>query len=116
MGRVTSGSFEAPQEVSVWITKLVGSVYDWKRNVRINRFRNETVREYGSPQPSEITSLSFINEDDIALLLTGTGPFLFDRISGVVGAEHYFIQLMAISGFIEITNRPVSTWYRRFVR
>jgi hypothetical protein len=80
----TSGSFGtmlASHNMSAGLTEHVrDSVYDWKRNVRINRFRNERVREYGSAQPSEITTLSFVNEDDIALLLTGTGQsFAFNR-------------------------------------
>ncbi|GAA6035794.1 hypothetical protein JCM8097_005706 [Rhodosporidiobolus ruineniae] len=42
------------------------SVYEWEKNVRINHFAN------GTPLGVPITTLRFVNEDDIALLLTGT--------------------------------------------
>ncbi|KDE09015.1 hypothetical protein, variant [Microbotryum lychnidis-dioicae p1A1 Lamole] len=42
------------------------TVYDWEKNLRINRFAN------GSPASVPITSLKFVNEDDVAMLLSGT--------------------------------------------
>ncbi|KAF2675570.1 hypothetical protein BT63DRAFT_420766 [Microthyrium microscopicum] len=42
------------------------SVWDWKRQVRLNQFSN------GNPAKSRITDLSLINEDDLALLMTGS--------------------------------------------
>ena len=42
------------------------SVYDWKKNQRINRFAN------GSPASVPISSVRFVNEDDVALLMTGS--------------------------------------------
>jgi len=41
-------------------------VWDWKRQVRLNRFSN------GNPVRSRITEVRLINEDDQALLMTGS--------------------------------------------
>jgi regulator-associated protein of mTOR len=41
-------------------------VWDWKRQVRLNRFSN------GNPGRSRITEVRLINEDDQALLMTGS--------------------------------------------
>lgn len=43
------------------------SIYEWEKNLRINRFAN------GSPSGVPITTLRFVNEDDIGLLLTASG-------------------------------------------
>ncbi|GAA5955837.1 hypothetical protein JCM21900_001731 [Sporobolomyces salmonicolor] len=42
------------------------SVFEWEKNLRINEFAN------GTPTSVPITTLRFVNEDDIALLLTGS--------------------------------------------
>lgn len=42
------------------------SVWDWKRQIRLNQFSN------GNPSRSRITDLKLINEDDQALLMTGS--------------------------------------------
>lgn len=42
------------------------SIWDWQATTRLNRFSN------GNPQGSKITKLQFINEDDQALLMTGS--------------------------------------------
>ncbi|BGP15435.1 hypothetical protein JCM10213_005064 [Rhodosporidiobolus nylandii] len=42
------------------------SVYEWEKNLRINHFAN------GTPANVPITTLRFVNEDDIALLMTAT--------------------------------------------
>lgn len=42
------------------------SVWDWKKNARLTRFSN------GNPEGSRITNLRFINEDDVALVMTGS--------------------------------------------
>ncbi|KAM0756559.1 WD-repeat protein mip1 [Meredithblackwellia eburnea MCA 4105] len=42
------------------------TVYDWEANMRINRFTN------GSPNSVPISTVRFVNEDDVALLLTGS--------------------------------------------
>lgn len=42
------------------------AVWDWKRQVRLNRFSN------GNPGRSRITEVRLINEDDQALLMTGS--------------------------------------------
>jgi len=42
------------------------AVYEWEKNLRINHFAN------GTPPNVPITTLRFVNEDDIALLLTGS--------------------------------------------
>ncbi|GAA5866660.1 hypothetical protein JCM8547_002714 [Rhodosporidiobolus lusitaniae] len=42
------------------------SVYEWEKNIRINHFAN------GTPAGVPITTLRFVNEDDIALLMTAT--------------------------------------------
>ncbi|GAA5906455.1 hypothetical protein JCM6882_004440 [Rhodosporidiobolus microsporus] len=42
------------------------AVYDWERNLRINYFANGTLANV------PITTLRFVNEDDIALLMTAT--------------------------------------------
>ncbi|GAA5953517.1 hypothetical protein JCM3765_005061 [Sporobolomyces pararoseus] len=42
------------------------AVYEWEKNLRINHFAN------GTPPNVPITTLRFVNEDDIALLLTAS--------------------------------------------
>lgn len=42
-------------------------MYEWEKNLRVNRFAN------GSPQSVPISTMRFVNEDDIALLLTASG-------------------------------------------
>ncbi|GAA6056875.1 hypothetical protein JCM3770_005122 [Rhodotorula araucariae] len=42
------------------------AVYEWEKNVRLNYFAN------GTPRGVPITTLRFVNEDDIALLMTAT--------------------------------------------
>lgn len=42
------------------------SVWDWKRQLRLNRFSN------GNPYRSKITDVRLINEDDQACLMTGS--------------------------------------------
>ncbi|KAL1971050.1 hypothetical protein VTN77DRAFT_1 [Rasamsonia byssochlamydoides] len=42
------------------------SIWDWQRNIRLNRFSN------GNPPGSKINEIRFINEDDQALLMTGS--------------------------------------------
>lgn len=46
---------------------FIRSIYEWEKNLRINRFAN------GSPAGVPITTLRFVNEDDIGLLLTASG-------------------------------------------
>ncbi|KAJ3416087.1 hypothetical protein HDV05_003056 [Chytridiales sp. JEL 0842] len=41
-------------------------IYDWRNNTRLSKFSN------GNPPGSRITSLQFINEDDVGLFLTGS--------------------------------------------
>ncbi|EPS36808.1 hypothetical protein H072_9652 [Dactylellina haptotyla CBS 200.50] len=43
------------------------SVWDWSKGYRLNQFSN------GNPSGTRITDIKFINEDDTALLLTGSG-------------------------------------------
>ncbi|KAK6353418.1 hypothetical protein TWF696_005383 [Orbilia brochopaga] len=43
------------------------SVWDWSKGYRLNQFSN------GNPAGTRITDVKFINEDDVALLLTGSG-------------------------------------------
>jgi len=50
--------------ISIWLNK--GSVWDWDKHKSLNRFSN------GNPTRSKITGLRFINEDDQALLMTGS--------------------------------------------
>jgi regulator-associated protein of mTOR len=49
------------------------AVYEWEKNLRINHFAN------GTPPNVPITTLRFVNEDDIALLLTGSCSSSFLR-------------------------------------
>lgn len=42
------------------------SVWDWKKNTRLSRFSN------GNPEGSTVSDMKFINEDDQAILLTGS--------------------------------------------
>ncbi|KAL2269067.1 hypothetical protein VTJ83DRAFT_3913 [Remersonia thermophila] len=42
------------------------TVWDWKTNTRLSRFSN------GNPEGSKISDMRFINEDDQALLMTGS--------------------------------------------
>ena len=42
------------------------SIWDWKQQARLNRFSN------GNPKGSKINEARFINEDDQALLMTGS--------------------------------------------
>lgn len=44
----------------------MSSVWDWERHTRLNRFSN------GNPVGSKMTEVKFINEDDQALLMTGS--------------------------------------------
>lgn len=46
------------------------AVYEWEKNSRLNYFSN------GTPKGVPITTLRFVNEDDIALLMTATGASL----------------------------------------
>lgn len=57
------------------LTTLSHSIYEWEKNLRINRFAN------GSPAGVPITTLRFVNEDDIGLLLTASGSSLLDSSS-----------------------------------
>ena len=50
-----------------FLISLRFSVYDWTKSTKLNRFAN------GGPSGCPITTLKLCNEDDIALLLTGTG-------------------------------------------
>ncbi|KAF3941315.1 hypothetical protein ABW19_dt0202382 [Dactylella cylindrospora] len=43
------------------------SVWDWNKGYRLNQFSN------GNPAGTRITDVKFLNEDDVALLLTGSG-------------------------------------------
>ncbi|KAF3083901.1 hypothetical protein TWF569_010153 [Orbilia oligospora] len=43
------------------------SVWDWSKGYRLNQFSN------GNPSGTRITDVKFLNEDDVALLLTGSG-------------------------------------------
>ncbi|KEI41870.1 uncharacterized protein L969DRAFT_83722 [Mixia osmundae IAM 14324] len=47
------------------------TVYDWKTHARLHRFSNDP-RSVPGGSNSRITSLNFINEDDVAFLLTGS--------------------------------------------
>lgn len=42
------------------------SIWDWQQKIRLNRFSN------GNPTGSKINEIKFINEDDQALLVTGS--------------------------------------------
>jgi regulator-associated protein of mTOR len=42
-------------------------VWDWERGVKTNHFAN------GNPAGTKITEIKFLNEDDVALLMTGSG-------------------------------------------
>ena len=55
----------AKQYLSLSLT-IQFSVWDWKRQYRMNRFSN------GNPSGSKITEARLINEDDRALLMTGS--------------------------------------------
>ena len=49
------------------VSKLINfSIWDWQRKMRLNRFSN------GNPIGSKINDVKFINEDDQALLVTGS--------------------------------------------
>jgi len=45
---------------------LFGSVWNWREYYRAHTFSN------GNPSGSRITTLKFINEDEISMLLTGS--------------------------------------------
>ena len=47
-----------------WLTYL--SIWNWQQSERLNRFSN------GNPLTSRINEVRFINEDDQALLMTGS--------------------------------------------
>ena len=49
--------------VLIW---LFGRIWDWQRHRRLNQFSN------GNPVGSKINEVRYINEDDQALLLTGS--------------------------------------------
>ena len=48
---------------------LNGSVWDWIKRKRLNRFFN------GNPRGTSITSLHLINQDVGGIILTGAGTF-----------------------------------------
>lgn len=43
------------------------SVWDWEEGVQLSRFSN------GNPVGTRITEIKLLNEDDVALLMTGSG-------------------------------------------
>ncbi|PWW72919.1 hypothetical protein C7212DRAFT_354532 [Tuber magnatum] len=43
------------------------SVWDWEKSIKTNHFSN------GNPTGTKITEIKFLNEDDVALLMTGSG-------------------------------------------
>jgi len=43
------------------------SVWDWAKGIKTNHFSN------GNPTGTKITEIKFLNEDDVALLMTGSG-------------------------------------------
>ena len=45
---------------------LDSRIWDWTKGVRLNHFSN------GNPAGTRITDIKFLNEDDVALLLTGS--------------------------------------------
>ncbi|KXX76681.1 WD repeat-containing protein mip1 [Madurella mycetomatis] len=65
------------------------TIWDWKRNSRKSRFSN------GNPEGSKISDMRFINEDDQALLMTGSSDGViriyhnYDSDEGVVLASSW---------------------------
>lgn len=54
------------EKCSIDANDLCGSIWDWQRDKRLNRFSN------GNPPGSRINEIRYINEDDQALLMTGS--------------------------------------------
>jgi regulator-associated protein of mTOR len=60
---------------------LKKSIWDWQRQTRLNRFSN------GNPVGSKINGLRFINEDDQALLMTGSSDGVLKIFRGYESGE-----------------------------
>ncbi|RUP46954.1 hypothetical protein BC936DRAFT_146332 [Jimgerdemannia flammicorona] len=54
------------------------TVWNWQEGTRLNFFGN------GNPPRSRITSLKFVNEEDVAMLLTGSGKYYMELYDGAV--------------------------------
>ncbi|KAL5035995.1 Target of rapamycin complex 1 subunit kog1 [Batrachochytrium dendrobatidis] len=58
--------FHSYEPLVVTADEQVISVYDWQTSTKVNTFSND------NPKGSRITSMQFINEEDVALLLAGS--------------------------------------------
>lgn len=52
-------------------------IFDWQNHLLVHKFPNIVINDARHEGRPKVTSLSFVNDDDLALLMTGTGkPFL----------------------------------------
>lgn len=70
------------------------SIWDWKQQTRLNRFSN------GNPKGSKINEARFINEDDQALLMTGSSDGVVKVFRGY--DSHKEVEL--VSAFRALTD------------
>ncbi|KAF2090069.1 hypothetical protein K490DRAFT_35866 [Saccharata proteae CBS 121410] len=80
-------------------------VWDWDRHTRLNRFSN------GNPMGSRITEVKFINEDDQALLMTGSSDGIIKLYRNYEDQKN--IQL--VTGFRALTDLVDSNRYSGLV-
>lgn len=64
-----------------FLSLISTSIWDWQRQTRLNRFSN------GNPVGSKINELRFINEDDQALLMTGSSDGVLKIFRGYESGE-----------------------------
>ena len=75
------------------------SIWDWKQQARLNRFSN------GNPKGSKINEARFINEDDQALLMTGSS----DGVIKIFRNYDSQKQVELVSAFRALTDLIPST-------
>ena len=73
---------------------ILYSIWNWQQSTRINRFSN------GNPSGSKINEAQFINEDDQALLMTGSSDGMI-KIFRNYDSEN---QVEMVSAFRALTN------------
>ena len=70
------------------------SIWNWQQNVRLNRFSN------ANPPGSRINEVRFINEDDQALLMTGSS----DGVIRILRNYESEIDIELVSAFRALTD------------
>ena len=82
------------------IARLISfSIWNWQRSERLNRFSN------GNPHGSKISEIRFINEDDQALLMTGSSDGVVKLFRDYESAKN----VEMVSSFRGLTDLVPST-------